>query len=75
MLRKTFNKRIIYINYYLFIFDTKMTIFPRKVRHVLPRRDVCLCLTAKYPYIHILDQNPKESFDFLCLVTLRALFL
>ena len=52
-----------------------MTIFPRKVRHVLPRRDVCLCLTAKYLYIHILDQNPKERFDFLCLVTLRALFL
>ena len=61
MLRKIFNKRTIYRNLYLFIFDTKMTIFPCKVRHILPRRDVCLSLTTKYLHIHIPDQNLKKA--------------
>ena len=37
---KIFNKRIIYRNWYLFIFDTKMTISPCKVRHISPSQDV-----------------------------------
>ena len=49
-----------------------MTIFPRKVRHISPSRDFCLRLTAKYLHIDIPDQ---ESWNCLCVVTLRALFL
>ena len=60
ILRLIFNKRIIYRNGYLFIFDTKITIFPRKVWHVSPSRDVCLRLTAKYLHIDISDQNLKK---------------
>ena len=60
MLRKIFNKRIIYRNGYLFIFDTKITISPRKVWHVSPSRDVGLCLTTKYFHIDISDQNLKK---------------
>ena len=44
----------------LFIFDTKRTIFPRKVRQVSPSRDVWICLAAKCPNIDIFDQNLKK---------------
>ena len=68
-----FNKRTIYRNLYLFIFYTKMTIFPHKVRHVSARRDVCLCLTANYLHIDILDQNIKKIKIFcvslLCVLS------
>ena len=37
-----------------------MTIFPSKVRHVLPRGDVCRCLIAKYFHIDIPDPNLKK---------------
>ena len=37
-----------------------MTISPRKVRHVLARRDVHLRLTANYLHIDIFDQNLKK---------------
>ena len=60
ILCKIFNQRIIYINGHLFIFDTKITIFPRKVWHVSPSQDVCLRLTAKYLHIDISDQNLKK---------------
>ena len=59
--RLIFNKRNIYRNLYFFIFDTKMTIFPHKVRHVSARRDVCLRLTANYLHIDIFDQNIKKN--------------
>ena len=58
--RKIFNKRNIYKNLYLFIFVTKITILPRKVRHVLARQNVHLRPTANYPHIDILDQNLKK---------------
>ena len=58
--RLIFNKRNIYRNLYLFIFDTKITIFPRKVRHVSARRNVHLRPTANYLHIDILDQNLKK---------------
>ena len=41
-----------------------MTIFPRKVRHVLPRPDVCRSLIAKYLHIDIPDQNLKKVWTF-----------
>ena len=56
-------KRIIYRKWYLFIFDTKMTISPHKVRHVSPSRDVWICMAAKYLHIDLFDQNPKK-FEF-----------
>ena len=46
ILHKIFNKRFICRNFYLIILDTKITIFPRKVRHVLPSWDVWACLAA-----------------------------
>ena len=61
-------KKYIYKNIYLLIFYTKMTIFPRKVRHVLARRDVCFCLTAKYLHIDIIDQNLKKVWIFSVLL-------
>ena len=39
---------------------TKMTISPRKVRHVSARRNVHLRPTANYLHIDILDQNLKK---------------
>ena len=60
ILRLIFIKRILYRKLYLFIFDTKMTISPRKVRHVSPSRDVWICLAAKYLHIDIFDQNLKK---------------
>ena len=42
------------------MFDTKMTIFPRKVRHISPSRDVWIRLAAKYLHIDIFDQNLKK---------------
>ena len=55
----------------IFIFlNTKMTVFPRKVRHFSPSRDVCICLAAKYLHIDIFDPKPKESLNCLCLVSL-----
>ena len=58
---------------YLF-FDTKMTIYPRKVWHVLPSRDVCLRLTAKYLHIDISDQNLKKfEFSVSCYFTCSVL--
>ena len=52
-----------------------MTIFPHKVRHVLPSRDVWICLAANYLHIDIFEQKLQESLNFLCLVTLHAMFL
>ena len=75
MLRKIFNKRIIHWEWNLFIFDTKRTLFSYKVRHLLSRREVCRCLIAKHLfYTYPLSKN-KESLNFLCLFSLRALFL
>ena len=59
-----FNKGIIYRHWYLFIFDTKITISPRKVRHVSARRNVHLRPTANYLHIDILDQNLKKVWIF-----------
>ena len=42
------------------MFDTKMIIFPRKVRPVWPSRDVWICLAAKYLHIDIFYQNLKK---------------
>ena len=64
ILGKIYNKKIIYRNLYSLIFDTKITIFPHKVRHVLPRQDVCLILTAKYLHIHIPYQNLRKVWTF-----------
>ena len=44
--------------YYFFLL--KITIFPRKVRHVSARRNVHLRPTANYLHIDILDQNLKK---------------
>ena len=55
MLNNIFNKIIIYRNLY-----KKITIFPYKVRHVLPRQDVCRSLIAKYLHIQMPDQNRKK---------------
>ena len=55
-----FFKRIIYRQRYLFNFDNKMTISPRKVRHVSPSRDVWIRLDAKYLHMDIFDQNLKK---------------
>ena len=53
-----------------------MTIFPRDVRQILPGPDVCCSLIAKCLPSYIYPrQKPKESLNFLCLVTVRALFL
>ena len=60
MLRKILETRNMYRNLYFLIFDTKMTIFPCKVRHVLPRCNICRSLIAKYLHIHISDQNLKK---------------
>ena len=49
---------------YLF-FNTKMTIFHRKVRHVSPSRDVLICLATKYLHIDIFDQNLKKVWGIL----------
>ena len=38
----------------------QMTISHRKVRYVLPRRDVCRRLIAKYLHIHNPNQNLKK---------------
>ena len=75
ILRLIFIKRIIYRKWYLFIFDTKMAISPRKVRHVLPSRDVWICLAAKNHHLDIFDQNLNKNLTFLCLVSLRAMIL
>ena len=56
--------RIIYGKWYLFIFDAKMTISPRKVRYVSPSRDVWICLAAKYLHIDIFDQILKKVWIF-----------
>ena len=69
---KIFNKRNIYRNWYLFIFDTKMTIFPREVRHILARRDVCLRVTANYLHVNIFDQNLNKVWIF-CVLLLYVL--
>ena len=49
-----------------------MSIFPHKVRHVLPRQDVCLSLTANYLHIDIPDQNLKKVLIF-CVSVLYVL--
>ena len=59
-----FNKRNIYSNRYLFIFDTKLSIFPHKVRQVLASQDVQLCLTANYLHKDIFDPNLKKVWIF-----------
>ena len=45
-------KRIKYRKLNLFIFDTNITIFLCKVRHVSPSQDVWFCLAAKYLHIY-----------------------
>ena len=50
-----------------------MNIYPRKVRHLSPSRDDHLPLAAKYLHIDIFDQKPKESWNFRCLISLRAM--
>ena len=64
VLRLIFIKRNIYRKLYLFIFNTSITIFPHKVRHVSPSRDVWIRLAAKYLHIDILDQNLKKNLIF-----------
>ena len=54
ILRLIFIKIIIYRKWYLFIFYTKMTIFPREVSHVSSSQDVWIRLAAKYLHIVIL---------------------
>ena len=50
-----------------------MTIFRRKVRHILPRQDVYFSLTAKFLHIHILEQNFEfsMSLNFTCSVLVK----
>ena len=48
-----------------------MTIFPRKVRHVSPIRDVWIRLAAKYLHIDIFDQNLKKVW-ILCVLLLYS---
>ena len=53
-----------------------MIISPCKVTHILPRRDVYLCLTANYLHIDYFDQNLKKiefsvSRYFRCSVLLK----
>ena len=64
ILRLIFNKRIIYRKLYLFIFDTKMTVSPRKVRHTSSSQDVRLRLAAKYLHIDNFDQTLKKVWIF-----------
>ena len=74
MLHQISNKRIIYRNWYLFVFDTKMTISPTcsEARFAQAR---CLCLSDRQiPSYTYPRPKPKESLNFLCLVTLRVLF-
>ena len=52
ILRLIFNKRIIYRKWYLFIFDTKITISP-----VSPSQDARLRLATKYLNIDILTET------------------
>ena len=61
-------KEFVYGNLYLFICYTKITIFFRKVRHVLPRLDVCSSLIANYLHIDIPDQNLKKLWIFCVLL-------
>ena len=63
MLHKIFNKISKSRNLYIFL-NTKMTISHRKVRYVLPRRDVCRRLIAKYLHIHNPNQNLKKVWIF-----------
>ena len=60
ILRLDFTKRIIYRKWYWLIFYTKMTIFPCKVRHVSPSRDIWICLAANYLHIDIFDKKLKK---------------
>ena len=54
-----------------------MTISPRKVRHISPSQDVCLCLPAKYLHIDIFEivRNFKifASHYFTCSVLVKFL--
>ena len=59
ILRKMLKKKL-FTEIDIYIFDTKITIFPHKVRHISQRRDVCLRLTAKYLHIHIPDQTLEK---------------
>ena len=60
ILRLIFMRKIIYRKGYLFIVDTKITIFPREVRQVSPSPDVWICLATKNRHIDIFDQNLKK---------------
>ena len=73
ILRLIFIKRIIFIKLYLLIFDTKMAIFLRKVRHVSNSRNVWICLASKNLHIDIFDQNLKKVWIFC--VKQKYLFL
>ena len=44
-----------------------MTIFPRKVRHILPSQDVWIRLAVKFFHIDIFDQNLKKVSIFCVL--------
>ena len=61
-----FINRILYKKWYLIIFDTKITIFPCKVRHISPSQDVWIRLAVQYLHIDIFDQNLKNVW-ILCV--------
>ena len=44
----------------IYFFYIKMSISPRKVRHVTPSQDVWIRRAAKYLHIDIFDQNLKK---------------
>ena len=74
-----FSTKEIYTENDIYLFLTKITIFPHK--DALSRRDVHLCLTANYLHLDMFDQNLKKvefsvSRYFTCsvLVKFSALF-
>ena len=61
-----------YIQKFMYFFNTKNNHLPRKVSHVLSRRDVCCNLITKYLHIEIPDQNLKKVWIF-CVSLLSVL--
>ena len=67
--RKIFNKRNVYRNLYLFIYNTKMNIFPLEVRHGFGQARCPSLSDCQLPLYRFFWPKPKENFNFLCLVT------
>ena len=66
------HQKVLFLNIiYLFISYTKLTTLPRKMRHVLPRLDVCRSLIAKYLHINIPYQNLKK----VCMFCVSLLYV